>query len=248
MASTSEPDFPADDGSPKGASRVTEIPLFPLELVLFPYMILPLHIFEERYKEMVNRCVEEDIPFGIVLVTGVDAATGGVETGSIGCTARIQRVEPLKDGRMNIEVEGKDRFRILDTHEQRSYRTALIEPFEDVAGDDQEMRPLVEEVQRLLKDFLMRSLAAMGQEIGDFDLPDDPRHLSYIAAGVLPVGNEDKMTLLTVRETAQRLTVVREFLLQEVTRLRRAAETREQNETVWKRLESDVYDAYVCPN
>jgi Lon protease-like protein len=233
-----------EDGLRRGTGRVAEIPLFPLEVVLFPFMILPLHIFEERYKEMVNLCVRDGEPFGIVLVKGTNEVTGTVQTCSVGCTARISRVEKLHDGRMNIEVVGEHRFHILDTHEEHSYRSALTEAYEDRPYEDQIVRPLTDEVQRLLKDFLLRSLAVMGQEVSDFDLPDDPEHLSFISSCVLPVANEDKQELLVEQDIAVRLTAVREVLLQEVTRLRRAAEA--QQPLVWKQLESLGYESYRC--
>jgi Lon protease-like protein len=234
------------DGYSDGASRrVAEIPLFPLDLVLFPYMILPLHIFEERYKEMISRCVRESLPFGIVLATGVDEATGSVTTSTVGCTARIARVERLPDGRMNIEVVGEERFRILDTHEQLPYRVGLTETYDDEPVAPDAALPLADDVQRLLRDYLTRSLALMGQSAGDFDLPDEPEHLSFTAAYVLPISNEEKQALLSDRDAASRLALEREVLLREVTRLRRSAEARQ---TVWKKVDAARFEAFRCEN
>jgi hypothetical protein len=205
--------------------QVTELPLFPLDLVLFPHMLVPLHIFEERYKEMINRCVRESMPFGVVLATGANAATGRVDTSHIGCMARIARVERLPDGRMNIEVVGESRFRILDTHEAQAYRVGLTEPVGDDPADAAAVIPLADDVQRLLRDFLMRSLAIIAQRLGDFDLPDEPEQLSFIAACVLPIENDAKQALLEATDTASRLSFEKEILLREVTRLRRSAES-----------------------
>lgn len=200
-----------------------EMPLFPLDLVLFPHMRLPLHIFEERYQEMINQCIEESLPFGIVLATGVNPGTGRTSTHKIGCTARIARVERLTDGKMNIEVVGERRFRILDTHETRSYRTGLTEPVVDEPLTD-DVAALSEDVQRLLKDFLMRSLARHGQAVSDFTLPEDPGPLSFAAACVLPIENDEKQALLEETDTAARLTVEKEVLFREVALLERFAE------------------------
>jgi Lon protease-like protein len=227
------------------ANAVGEMPLFPLDVVLFPSMPLPLHIFEERYKEMINRCVRESRPFGIVLATGVDDVTGGVQTMDIGCTARIARVERLPDGRMNIEVIGESRFRILDTHEQLPYRVGLTETVEDSPADHAVVLPLADDVQRLLREFLTRSLSQAGQKVPEFDLPQDPEGLSFLAASVLPVENEEKQELLSEADTAGRLAAERDLLRREVTRLRRAAESLQ---ILWKPVEADCFSDYLCLN
>jgi Lon protease-like protein len=229
-------------GVPGGAGRVAEIPLFPLDLVLFPNMILPLHIFEERYKTMINQCVHESLPFGIVLATGVQPGTGQVETSPVGCTARIARVERLPDGCMNIEVIGEERFRILDTHEQQPYRTGLTEPYEDIPADDEEVEPLCREVMDVLHEFLTRSLAIMGKRIEKFELPYHPEQISFTAACVLPLTNEEKQGILSDRDVISRLESSREALQREVDRLRRAAAA------AWKKVELASFDAYRCDN
>jgi Lon protease-like protein len=225
--------------------RVAEIPLFPFDVVLFPQMILPLHIFEERYKQMISRCVRESAPFGIVLATGMDEETGSVTTSSVGCTARIARVERLPDGCINIEVVGEERFRILDTHEQMPYPVGLTEPYEDEPAAPEAALPLADDVQRLLRDFLTRTLALMGQSAGGLDLPEDPALLSFTAAYVLPISNEEKQGLLSDRDASSRLATEREVLLREVTRLRRAAEAMQ---TVWKKVDTARFDAFRCEN
>lgn len=230
------------------SGRITEIPLFPLNLVLFPQMILPLHIFEGRYKEMINRCVHESQPFGIVLVSEVDADANRVETFPIGCTARIERVERLPDGCINIQVVGEERFRLLDTHERMPYRTGVAEFFEDAPSESEATFALTDEVQKLLKDFYTRYLSLMGHQLSedaDFGLPDGPTSLSFVAARDLPVSNEEKQELLAERDVTARLSAEREALLREVTRLRRAEETMQ---IVWKPLSADVFDAYHCAN
>ncbi len=226
-------------------ARVASLPLFPLDLVLFPNMVLPLYIFEERYKELVNRCVHESLPFGIVLAVGVEEETGRVETSPVGCTARIARVERLPDGCMNIEVVGEERFRILDTHEQESYRTGLIEPYEDVPPVSDEVLPTLNDVQRLLRDFLTRSLALAGQEVGEFELPARPSMLSFMAACVLPIPNEEKQGLLAEQSVLMRLSAAKDVLLKEVMRLRRVAET---TQVVWSRVELSRFDGLLCDN
>lgn len=226
-------------------SAVAELPLFPLNVVLFPSMPFALHIFEDRYKEMVNRCVHDSIPFGIVLITEGRPEKPGASTRAVGCAARISRVERLPDGRMNIEVVGERRFRILDTHETRPYRTGLTVPFSDAPADAAAVVPLADEVQKLLRDFLTRSLAIAGQEVGDFALPDEPEQLSFTAACVLPLGNDDKQSLLENTDTIARLGVEKEVLQREVTRLRRAAAALQANP---EPVRSEQYAPYHCAN
>jgi len=211
---------------------VTEMPLFPLNVVLFPQMPLPLHVFEERYKEMVNRCIHEGIPFGVVLITEGAAekartAPAGTRTCSVGCAARIAHVERLADGRMNILVVGETRFRILDTHEHCSYRTGITATITDADTPDHDaLPPLTTEVQKLLRDFLTRSLALAGEKLDTLDLPDDPEPLSFTVACVLPIELNEKQELLEATDTAARLACERDILLREVARLRRAAAAR----------------------
>jgi len=89
------------------------IPLFPLNTVLFPGVPIALHIFEPRYRMMIRHCIDNDQPFGVVLIhQGIEAGAGLAEPVHVGTTARIAEVSPLADGRMNLTALGDDRFRI----------------------------------------------------------------------------------------------------------------------------------------
>ncbi len=193
-------------------SIVVEMPLFPLDVVLFPSMPLPLRILEERYKEMINRCLLENCPFGVVLITEGTDVGKGARTRDIGCAARVSHVERLADGRMNILVVGEQRFRILDTHETRPYRTGLTVAVQDAPWEETAALPLVDEVQLLLREFLSRSLALAGQSVERFDLPDEPELLSFTTACVLPIPNDEKQDLLENTDTAARLLAERSLL------------------------------------
>nr|CAA9261322.1 Uncharacterized protein, similar to the N-terminal domain of Lon protease [uncultured Armatimonadetes bacterium] len=224
---------------------VAEIPLFPLDAVLFPHMPLPLHIFEERYREMVNRCLQENRPFGVVLITsGVAEGGGPATTRAVGCTARISHVERLHDGRMNILVVGGERFRILRTDESLPYRTGLTQSLRDAPSDAALVVPLADEVHKLLRDFLTRSLALAGQPIETFDLPDEPEQLSFAAACMLPLDNDEKQALLENTDTAARLAAEKEVLRREVIKLHRAAAAQAPPRPV----AADAYAAFRCEN
>jgi ATP-dependent Lon protease len=96
-------------------TKPNRIPLFPLDVVLFPRMLLPLHIFEQRYKIMIGRCLEEEIEFGMVLAT-----QGAIA--SVGCTARIvKKTKDYSDGKMDILAEGRSVFRLADLIDEREY-------------------------------------------------------------------------------------------------------------------------------
>jgi uncharacterized protein len=107
-----------------------DLPLFPLNTVLFPGMPLTLHIFEERYKLMIERCLEHRQPFGVVLIRyGKEALGSLADPHRIGCTARILDVQPLSEGRMNISALGQKRFRILELSHKKALPGGLGRAF-----------------------------------------------------------------------------------------------------------------------
>jgi uncharacterized protein len=174
-----------------------ELALFPLNTVLFPGMPLALHIFEERYKLMIDQCIEEERPFGVVLISkGVEALGPVAEPHAIGCTAEIMRVDQLGDGRMNIAAIGRDRFKIVSLAFDEPYLKAQVEPF-----------PLLKpapEVQasatRMLAPWVARYMEILSQVDGvDLDseqLPGEPDAFAYLAATLLQVPAGRKQELL----------------------------------------------------
>jgi Lon protease-like protein len=110
------------------APDMSDLPLFPLPLVLLPTEVVPLHIFEDRYKEMISLCLDEHREFGIVWLSD-----DGLK--EIGCTARVAEVlEQMDDGRMNILVRGGTPFRLLERQEQHAYPAGTVELLDDHAG------------------------------------------------------------------------------------------------------------------
>src|SRR5215211_7573628 len=115
------------------AVTLERFPLFPLGLVLIPHELVPLHIFEQRYKLMIGECIENGREFGIVWL-----ADDGLK--EIGCSARISRVlERFEDGRMNVLVEGSSPFRLMRRIEDLPYPAGDVELLEDT--DDAESEP-----------------------------------------------------------------------------------------------------------
>ncbi len=132
-----------------------DLPLFPLNTVLFPGMPLPLHIFEERYKRMIRLCLENTQPFGVVLIRSGSEALGPLaEPFEIGCTARILEIQPLVEGRMNIITLGENRFRILSTHPQDEYLVGQVELFPLEETDPQGMASLAQRLLPWVKQYM----------------------------------------------------------------------------------------------
>lgn len=167
---------------------MTEIGLFPLPLVLLPTERLPLHIFEERYRELIGECLDSGGEFGLVY-----ADDDGVR--DVGTRARVTEVlARLADGRMDVLVEGGDRFRLLELTTSRSFHTGVVAPFEDEgdpAGSDA--------VERALRLFdRLRELT--GSEV---DVPEaDVAQLSYVLAARVEFSPSDKLELL--RDVSER--------------------------------------------
>lgn len=144
---------------------VRELPLFPLpEVVLFPGRPLPLHIFEFRYRMMMNTILDEDRRFGVLMVNPVNG-----EIAKVGCCAEVVRFQRLPDDRMKILTLGQQRFRVLEYVREKPYRVGLVEWVADKStGED--LHPLAQEVGQLLQDVVRLSAKLTDQKI---ELPDD---------------------------------------------------------------------------
>ncbi len=179
-------------------SRVDEIGLFPLGLVLVPGEHLPLHIVEPRYRELVGECIEEEREFGILL-----AEDEGVR--EVGTRARVTHVlERFDDGRLNILVEGGERFRVERMTRGRSFMTAFVEALEDV--DDE---PDATVVQRTVEAFRAVAAAA-GVDVGDLDA--DAPLLSFELSSRVELPVDGKQRLLESTSERERLTLLVELL------------------------------------
>jgi Lon protease-like protein len=169
-----------------------EIGLFPLELVLLPSERVPLHIFEDRYKELIGECLTEERDFGLIL----EDDDGLREVGTR--TAVIELIDTFDDGRMNVLVEGRARFRVVALTEGRSFRTAEVEDLEDDDGG-----PTEGEVEQALDVF--RRLVAVA-EADEIDEPAGSSPLlSFELASRVDFGHELKQELLELRSEAERL-------------------------------------------
>jgi ATP-dependent Lon protease len=180
---------------------VRELPIFPLpEVVLFPGRPLPLHIFEFRYRIMMNTILDSDRRFGVLMWDPVQGRAVNV-----GCCAEIVKFERMPDDRMMVVCLGQQRFRVLDYTREKPYRVGLVEWIEDLP-QPKDLRSLAKEVLELLDDVVKLSAKLTDQDIFlPEDLPDLPTELSYWVAsnfyGVAP----EQQALLEMQDTALRL-------------------------------------------
>ncbi len=173
------------------------VPLFPLGIVALPGAPIPLHIFEERYKEMIGRCIEEERVFGIVLFSGDRMAYAG-------CTVRILDVlKRHEDGRMDILTRGEVRFRILEIFDEKSYLEGRVQFFDDQAEPPSERLPHLAEKGRAVFEKLV-GLLSSDASIDPIDL-SDPKHLSFLIAGFEGFGASEKQAFLEMTSTSTRL-------------------------------------------
>jgi Lon protease-like protein len=202
----------------------TKIPLFPLGTVLFPGLVLPLHIFEDRYRQLVRDLLAKPEPreFGVIAIrhgreTGVDGVSDLYE---VGCTAEIRQVEELDDGRFALVTVGNQRFRLKGLDEPAPYLAADVDLLDDEVGDEAAAALAVKPVQKAFLDYLT-ALANQRQATFEVpELPDEPVLLSYLVAAAVVVDMQDKQRLLAAPDAARRLVAGRELLRREIRMLR----------------------------
>jgi Lon protease-like protein len=188
------------------------LPLFPLNTVLFPGQLLPLHIFEPRYRQMMGECIQHGQPFGVVLIRSGEEVGETAEPVEVGTTAHIVQVENVDD-RMNILCVGKARFRIAQLLHDKPYLSGRIEwwPWEPYQAG----RAEVDRIRRQL-DRYVRALAESAASQLDLALPDEPATLAHIAASVLQVDLSEKQQLLTTASIGDLLADVAGLLRREL--------------------------------
>jgi uncharacterized protein len=186
------------------------IPLFPLDLVLLPGVPLPLHIFEPRYKEMIKECLDAKKHFGLIRMHDEAMAT-------IGCTAEIiQVLKAYPDGRSDILTEGKRRFEVLQTNQERSFLQAEVFFLEDDAGAA--AKADIETALRL-HDEIMQLAGAETESHKEIDTTQ----LAYRLAGSLPFDPDFQQVLLEMNSEADRMQAIISFFERILPVLQRSA-------------------------
>lgn len=193
---------------------VKQLALFPLPLVLLPHEVLPLHIFEPRYTEMLRDIEVEQNLFGISLFEPKDSFSDRPEIGSTGCVAEVREAQTMEDGRSNILSAGIIRYRILDYVEmEKPYLTAEVEFFEDVEEDEALLKPAAEVIFGLFERVAKAAFDLSGNR-GKFPeiQKSDPERLSFIVTAAFSLDNELKYKLLETESTIERFEKLRGIL------------------------------------
>lgn len=185
---------------------MADLPLFPLNTVLFPGMQLKLHIFEERYKIMINECSEERKPFGVVLIKSGEEALGSLAVPhDIGCTAQITDIQHLQFGRMNIVAMGQQRFRINKITQEHPYLLGDVEFFSPDNDNDEISQYYSKQLRPLIIRYL-KILSEAGEIQFDPDhIPHDPKSLAHVGSILLQSENDQKQRLLESDTTSSLL-------------------------------------------
>jgi Lon protease-like protein len=206
-----------------------DMPLFPLKnVVLFPGMVMPLHIFELRYREMINRCVDEHIPFGIVLIDHGQEVGVSAQPHMIGTAARIVRVERLDDGCMNITTVGTQRFRILELKHNQSYLAGTVCQFPVVNGATKLAGELAQRVRPQVMDYVELLSRASNTNLRLDRLPEDPLTLAFMIAIALQVKAEDKQKVLEQQGIPEILSMESRLISRETKLLEFMMETQQE--------------------
>lgn len=201
------------------------LPLFPLSLVLFPGMRLPLHIFEERYRKLVGdlQAGPEPRQFGVVAIrkgreTGADNIDGIESLHEIGCVAAVRHVSERGDGGFELQTVGTQRFRLLSLDRSLPYFRGEVERLPDEVGPPGE--PVVERVQAGFREYLNALADQGGGVVSVADLPDEPLLLSYVVAAAMIIDLPDRQGLLAAPDAVTRLEAERGLLARETAMLR----------------------------
>lgn len=207
-------------------SGIRHLPLFPLALVLLPNELLPLHIFEPRYRQMVKDALLEKNLFGVVTFEPVEAFAETPALGSVGCVAEIREVQQMPDGRSNLLTVGVIRFTLIDYVDAgEPYLVGDVEFFEDDPQDEAILEPLTDEVFALFERVASAAHRLSGQSGSAPKIPrTDAESFSFLVTAAFNFDNNLKYQLLKTRSTVERLEKLREILRRAVGKMEESAD------------------------
>ncbi|MEJ7813295.1 MAG: LON peptidase substrate-binding domain-containing protein [Gemmatimonadaceae bacterium] len=204
------------------------LPIFPLPLVLFPGVVLPLHIFEPRYRRMLEDALAGDRRFGIVFLPE-HTAERELPAGHVGTMAEIQTAERLPDGRSTIIVRGVERFALRRWMASPSpYHVAEVEPYADLAADEAPLRGVAARVKEQFERVARAARCLSDDEGPAPSFPDDPALLAFRIAAVIDLDLPARQRLLVSRSPGERLREIEALLVRAVEPLERRAEVHER--------------------
>lgn len=220
------------------------LPIFPLPLVLMPFEILPLHIFEPKYRQMLEDVGAERNLFGVSMFEPEETGVDRPAPGSTGCVAEIRELQTLEDGRSNILTSGVIRYRIDRYVESPDpYLVAEVEFFEDDEETAEMLDPLADDVFSLFKRVAEAAHKISGQSGELPDIPKaEPEQLSFLVSAAFNLDNPVKYRLLEMQKTSERLKQLRDVLMNSVDRVEETARINKVSRTnghVKKKLDLD---------
>ncbi|HOV51163.1 MAG TPA: LON peptidase substrate-binding domain-containing protein [Candidatus Cryosericum sp.] len=217
-----------------------ELPLMPLHAVLFPGMVMPLFIFEPRYREMIERCLADGDGFGVALIREGKEVGGPAIPWAVGTTANIVRTVELEEGGMHVLTVGADRFRLLDIVQTEPYMVAEVELLaeSDEAAVPAEVR---DELRELFADHLRLVLQLLGQPDLDIRIPDSASRLSYMVAAHLTCEPRARQRLLEMDSLPQRFFHEKQLLQRESEEYRLLLATRRRLGTGGRKTEDETF-------
>jgi len=227
----------------QSAGTSLTLPLFPLGSVLYPGLVLPLHIFEDRYRQLVADLLAGPEPrqFGVIAIRhGRETGIGGVsELYATGCTAVLQRAERHDDGQYDLITVGAERFKLLglrdtgdeaepadpgdnvsEADKQGPYLSGDVQMLPDEVGDEAEAAVVLPVVQRAFRSYLGLLAERGGAQITIPELPDEPMLMSYLVAAAVVADLPEKQQLLEEPDALRRLVAERKLLTREMQMLR----------------------------
>lgn len=207
---------------------LTRLPIFPLPLILVPNELLPLHIFEERYRQMLRDIERHGNCFGVVHFEAEESVVARPAMGSIGCVAEIRESELLNDGRSNVLTLGIIRFRLIDYSDSgEPYHVARVEYFEDSDENQAALAKLADEVFELFERVAKAAFKLSGNR---GTLPEiqraTPEALSFLITAAFNFENDKKYELLELTSTSKRLGELKGILAKTVGQMEESAEIR----------------------
>jgi Lon protease-like protein len=191
-----------------------ELPLFPLQTVLYPGLPIPLHVFEERYRKMFARILEGERRFGVVAIWRGRDVDPAATYHPVGCVAEVREVRRHADGRLDVIARGQGRFRVDGVVQAAPYIVAEVSALAETAGEAAEQRTV--RVGRLFTRYVTTLLRMAGEEVESVDIPEDPVAASYLVAAGLQVDLADKQALLASASATERLAAEAAILRREL--------------------------------